>query len=289
MLDKAKKRARAGGPFRRRAYRPLARTPRYRRRVSTTALSRPFARTRIVLALALSCLAAAGADAATVSLRPDGDVVVLEGRIDLGDFDKLNRLATTATPTVLYLASPGGNLAEAMRIGLLVRSRGWETRSAEPASVPAEMRIAAARAMGVRDPVRNDVCASACFFVFASGIYRDGHALGIHMPYIAPAELQKMTTDEAERKTGDVKTLVAAFLRRMSVPLKYFDAMLDVPYDRMRWLSDEEIAGDLHGFAADVREWATTQCPGEAVDSAACRDKVMLGVRLRAMQERAGR
>lgn len=241
---------------------------------------------RTALALWLSCLSMADAGAATVTLHPNGHVVVLEGRIERGDFDKVRRLAAEATPTVLYLASLGGDLGEAMRIGFFVRGRAWETRSAEPASMPPELRAAAAASMGVRDPARNNVCTSACFFIFASGVYRDGHGLGIHMPQIAAADLQRMTPDETAGNANDVKVAVARFLGRMGVPRKYFDAMFEVPQDKMRWLTDAEIATDLHGFAPDVREWVATQCPGEDVNSAVCKERVMLGIRLRALEER---
>lgn len=243
-------------------------------------------RPRIALACWLSCLTVATTEAATVTLHPNGNVVVLEGRIERGDLDKVRKLVTEAAPTALYLASRGGDLAEAMRIGFFVRGRGWETRSAEPASMPPELRIAAAASMGVRDPARNNVCASACFFIFASGVYRDGHGLGIHTPKIAAADLERMTSDESVGNYNDVKNAVARFLGRMSVPRKYFDAMFDVPHDKMRWLTDEEITSDLHGFVTDVREWVATQCPGEVLNSTACKDKVMLGIRLRALQEK---
>lgn len=244
-------------------------------------------RTALCLWLCLACAAPVGA--AGVTLHPDGNLVVLEGRIERGDLAKVQELARQASPTAMYLASRGGDLAEAMRIGFFVRGRAWETRTAEAESVPAEMRASRASALGVRDPVRNNVCASACFMIFVAGIYREGHALGIHTPQISAADLERLSADQAASKSSDVKTAVGIYLFRMGVPARYLGAMFDVPHDKIRWLTEEEIAADLHGFAPDVRPWVAGQCGLQEVESATCRETVMLGIRLRSLASKAPR
>lgn len=231
----------------------------------------------------LSWWLAAGALAASISLHPNGNLVVLEGRIDIGDFDKVERLARDASPTAIYLASPGGNLAEALRIGALVRRLAWETRSAEAKSLPPAMRISVAKAYGVRDPA-NNVCTSACFFIFASGIYRDGHAIGIHRPFMLPADIERLPADDASRMNSNVRSVVEAFLRRMGVPPKYVDEMYEVPREQIRWLTDEEIDADFHGFVPQVREWVRGQC-GDEAETLRCKESVMTGIRIRALEQ----
>jgi hypothetical protein len=238
-----------------------------------------------LLLLALTC--AAGTHAASVTLHPNGRTVILEGRIEVGDFEKVEQLARDAAPTALYLASPGGNLVEAMRIGALVRRLAWETKSAESPSVPPAIAAGVARSYGVRDLAHNHMCASACFFIFVSGIYRDGHRLGIHTPFMLPSEQAKMAADEATKRTDDVQTFVERFLARMGVPHKYFEAMYEVPKEQMRWLTEEEIEADLHGFVPEVRAWVQTQC-GDDNQTLRCKDSVMMGIRIRAL-EQAGR
>ena len=236
----------------------------------------------LVILLAGWCSSGA-ALAASVTLHPNGQLVVLEGRIEMGDFDKVLRLSREAAPTGIYLASPGGNLGEALRIGSLVRRLAWETKSAEATSVPAGLRAGVAMSYGIKD-LRNQQCASACFFIFVSGIYRDGHALGIHQPYMSPAEVNRMSEDEALRKTRNARAVVELFLARMGVPRKYVDAMYEVPKEQIRWLTEEEIAADFHGFIPSVREWVATQC-GESAGTVRCKDEVMMGIRLRALQQ----
>ena len=239
-----------------------------------------------ILLLLLGLALAGAARPASVTLHPNGTLVVLEGRIELGDFEKVARVSREASPTGIYLASPGGNLAEAIRIGALVRRLAWETRSADGPKVPHALRVGVARSYGVRDVAHNGMCASACFFIFVGGIYRDGYALGIHQPFMSPAELERISAEEAERRTSSVRALVELYLARMGVPLKYAQEMYAVPKESMRWLTDEEIETDFHGFIPQVRAWVETQCGVEAA-TRRCKDEVMMGIRLRALQEHA--
>jgi hypothetical protein len=165
-----------------------------------------------------------------------------------------------------------------------VRRLAWETKTAEGPGVPPAIRSGVARSYGVRDPAHNNLCASACFFIFVAGIYRDGHALGIHQPYMAPAELERIPADEATRRTRSVKLVVELFLRQMGVPAKYFDEMYQVPKETVRWLTEDEIRADFNGFIPAVREWVEAQC-GEEARTLRCKNEVMLGIRLRALQQ----
>ena len=167
---------------------------------------------------------------------------------------------------------------------MLVRRLAWETRTAEGQSVPPAIRRGVATSYGVRDPAHNNLCASACFFIFVAGIHRDGHALGIHRPYMAPAELERIPADEATRRTRSVKATVELFLRRMGVPAKYLDEMYSVPKEEVRWLTEDEIDADFHGFIGEVRDWVEAQC-GEEAQTLRCKNDVMLGIRLRALQQ----
>lgn len=238
---------------------------------------------RRVLLLLLTLPWVASASAASVTLHPNGNLVVLEGRIEVGDFDKVDKLAREASPTAIYLASPGGSVKEALRIGALVRRRAWETKTAEPPSMPAEIRAGVAASFGVRDRA-NNLCASACFFIFVSGIYRDGFALGIHAPHMSASELERLPPGEAMRSENSVRLAVGLFLRQMGVPPKYLDAIYEVPKEELRWLSEDEIRADFHGFVPEVREWVRTQC-GDAAETLRCKNDVMTGIRIRALEQ----
>lgn len=239
---------------------------------------------RRLLLLLIGWSLAVTASAASVTLHPNGNLVIFEGQIEVGDFDKVEKLAREATPTGIYLASPGGNVGEAMRIGALVRRLAWETKSAEGRNVPMNLRDGVAASYGVRDPARNNQCTSACFFIFISGIYRDGHGIGIHRPYMSPADMERLPPDVAEKLTKNVRTIVELFLRKMGVPLRYAEEMYNMPSDRMRWITDEELAADFTGFIPEVRIWVKSQCPDDP-ETLRCKESVMTGIKIRTLQE----
>lgn len=238
---------------------------------------------RRALVFLLSWFCAVAASAASVTLHPNGNLVVFEGMIEIGDFDKVEKLSREASPTGIYLASPGGNLSEALRIGALVRSLAWETKSAEGRDVPPPLRDGVALSFGVKDPAHNNLCTSACFFIFAAGIYRNGHGIGMHRPFMAPGEVERLPEAVVTRVSDRVRFVVEVYLRRMGVPLRYVDEMYAVPSERMRWLTDDEIETDFRGFVPSVRDWVRTQC-GEDIETLACKDTVMQGIKIRAIE-----
>jgi hypothetical protein len=74
------------------------------------------------VACILGSAMAFAADIRTDSSAGPAAGAVLEGQIGRGDFDKFKKfILNTGNVVELYLASPGGDLFEAMRIGLLVR------------------------------------------------------------------------------------------------------------------------------------------------------------------------
>jgi hypothetical protein len=239
-----------------------------------------------VVSLWIGLLLSMPAFAASVTLHPNGNLVVFEGQIEPGDFEKVEKLAREASPTGIYLASPGGNVAVAMRIGALVRRLAWETKSAEGRNVPMNMRDGVAIAYGVKDPQRNNQCTSACFLIFISGIYRDGHGLGIHRPTMSQADRERLAPEDQVKAADGVRAVVEYFVRRMGVPRRYVDEMYAMPNDRMRWITDEEIEADFKGFVPSVREWVKTQC-GDEAETLRCKEDVMTGIKIRALEQNA--
>ena len=190
---------------------------------------------------------------------------LLEGEIKSGDLEKLRRLfpTTGSAPLRLYLASPGGDLAEAMKIGRLVRSLKWPTTTPTALYSADETKRLAAR-HGVTD-LTNFMCASACFFLFTAGIYRsadEGGApkLGIHRPYLSQDDLKRLNSDQAIATAGQVRTTVEKYLKEMSVPPKYADQMFSVPKDAIRWISKEDFDADFDGFVPELKDWVDAQC-----------------------------
>ena len=98
--------------------------------------------------------------------------IILEGTIVPGDYDKLRKLIdencpskswSTSCPSEIYLASPGGSVTEAIKIGRLVRTLRLGTQVPEDA--PTDLRQKIIGALKLQDPKVNYLCTSACFFI----------------------------------------------------------------------------------------------------------------------------
>jgi hypothetical protein len=119
------------------------------------------------------------------------------------------------------LASPGGDVAEALAIGRLLKS------------------IYAQAIVGPR----YGSCASACFIIFASAVDRVGVAglVGIHRPYVAPGRLRSLTVTEAEREETKVLLDAEKYLHTLRVPRALIDQMFSRSSTDIHWLSDDEL------------------------------------------------
>ena len=112
--------------------------------------------------------------------------ILIEGEIVPGDFAKFeSEVLQRQNIDPIWLASPGGDMMEAMRIGELVR----------------ELKLSVWAPNGLLFPVvvnrENAVCASACFYIYAAGVLRRGEIVGIHRPYLSQATLASMELDAA--------------------------------------------------------------------------------------------
>ena len=220
-----------------------------------------------------------------------GQTVVLEGKIEPGDYDKLRDFLVvkrdyyglfsdppwcskiyedgSGCPEGIYLASPGGDVVEAMKIGRLVRALGWA------AMVPTRTDNSAAgsslheneiKRYDLGNPRDNFMCASACFFVFVGGIYKDTALgalppiLGIHRPYVASEQLKELTGGQAIAAADLTRATVENYLKEMDVPTKYIDQMFSVPKDQILWLSEDDFDNDFRGFIPSLRDWVDAKC-----------------------------
>ena len=96
---------------------------------------------RLAAAIAAWAAIIAPSNAADIKLGWEtsyGFEVVLEGPIVSGDYDKLQSFVETNDVQSVYLASPGGSVTEAIKIGRLVRELKLETIT--PVQVSGDLR-----------------------------------------------------------------------------------------------------------------------------------------------------
>ena len=211
------------------------------------------------LIAAIAACGAVTADAADIR-RGFNDELVLEGTISPGDCSKVKNLLHAEEARQIYLASPGGNLAEAMEIGRLVRALKMETVVPGKSDLPLYGERAALRHK-LNDYKTNYLCTSACFFVFVAGISRWADTpsgdpiLGIHRPYLSENDLGGLSSDQAMAAANRTRLVVESYLKAMSVPAKYADQMFSVPKDKVQWISRDDYDADLDGVIPELRDW----------------------------------
>ena len=189
--------------------------------------------------------------------------VLLEGKNEKGDYDKIFKIAEFMPGLTegIYLFSPGGDVAEAIRIGRLIRRLRWTT----DAPLTQQLRPAPSWRMltehyGLKDPMQNGQCASACFFIYIAGIYRSGDTLLIHRPYLSETELRRISGDQVLKMSQVARTETDAYLKEMGLPAKYSELMYSVPKDQVQLLALSDIKADLDGFIPELKDWVDARC-----------------------------
>ena len=140
----------------------------------------------------------------------------------------------------LILASPGGDVTEALKIGRLVK-RLYAEVFVGPTFGP---------------------CASACFIIFASSVHRMGMAglVGIHRPYLSPARLRSLSPSAAEALETHALTDAENYLHELRVPNKLVDTMFEHASTEIYWLSDDELDHQLGESPAWYEEFLIARC-----------------------------
>lgn len=221
-----------------------------------------------LLAIWLVCSATAVSAAEinyTYDIRYD---LTLEGTIVPGDYDKLRKFLEEycfapldSCVKSIFLASPGGSVIEAMKIGRLVRM--LRLKIGVPEEHAPEHRQTFIGALKLRDPKVNYLCTSACFFIAVAGIERVHNTrpiLGIHRPFMTDADLKALSANQVIASATEVRTVVEAYLKEMGVPLKYADLMFSIPKEQVRWITGAEYEADFSGVVPELRDWLSARC-----------------------------
>lgn len=145
-------------------------------------------------------------------------IFVIEGAISEGDADRLlHELEGYEVPayfTPFRLASPGGDVVEAIRLGGVLR------------------RVKA------RVVVTEDGCFSSCALILAGADMRVINGpIGIHRPYFAEL-MSDGSIEDAYKKSV---SMVSEYLREMNISDGLADLMFSVPPEETRILSKQEV------------------------------------------------
>jgi len=151
------------------------------------------------------------------------------GKIEPGDSEKLEKrvreIEGVKTPSIrlrvgmLKLSSPGGDLAEAMRIGRHLRSRQISTFVTPDAS-----------------------CASACVFILAAGVNRIAFGPVVIHSFFVPGLLGSGEYAKTSKILDKAVSESDAYFREMRVSRTLVDAMLQIQHSDAKELSIEELS-----------------------------------------------
>lgn len=165
----------------------------------------------------------------------DTSALILTGEIKTGDYLRFLEFARSKprhfNASTLVLASPGGNILEAMRIGTFVRKTFQ--------SVFVSNKIGR--------------CASACFLIYVAAVNRGAlvPSLGVHRPHFPTTEFQGMSLSESRAKQGKLMGAVRQYLEENEVPKYLIERMFSLASTEVYWLA----RSDLNALGSRAYWW----------------------------------
>jgi len=229
----------------------------------------------------LGLLFGAGPSSALEDVKVYRGVLVLEGKIVPGDFDRVrNFLAQRSNFDKIsggvFLASPGGSITQAMRIGRLIRVLRLSTDvPSGPATGSPKFGQSVITPNELVNPSANYLCTSACFFAYVGGIYRNPTwvgRLGIHRPVQLESNAKKLDVDQTLNLNWQVRGAIKKYLEEMNIPDKYVDLIYSVPPNEVRWITQSEFDTDIQGLSPEVKDRVRAKCDQESKDRTASAD-----------------
>ena len=226
-----------------------------------------------VVVIVLSSALHNDVEAADLTLVKESNTIWIIGDIQHGDALKFQSLLSEADfVSEVVLASKGGDLTEAMKIGRMIRQNFISTQDAGGIT-PSNRCSVATHSFGSVPPMtpeqeRSDcACYSACFVIWVGGVPRtqdsfrptDGRGgLGIHRPRFNSTFFAGLTAAEAEAQYDVLVEDTKSYLVEMDVPSYLIEKMFSVSSSNMYLLSRDEIEGMSTSPA--IAEWFKSKC-----------------------------
>jgi hypothetical protein len=194
--------------------------------------------------------------------------IAADGKIDLGAAQRLRRILAKLGHRKLpiFFHSPGGVATGSIELGRLIREQKLETSVAH--TIPrgcdrdkqADKSCDALKRSGQELEAEFDpgmtLCNSACVYALAGGaphLVPPGVRLGIHDIGLDPDRAAPRGAALVEVKRT-VHERIQGYLRDMGIDKSLFPALLDIPYERARFIDRDDIVR----FGLDRREFGET-------------------------------
>jgi hypothetical protein len=187
----------------------------------------------------------------------------LNGQISKGDYDKVVAFLRAHHPFIanFSLASPGGDVDEALKIGRIFRRylfTTWAPSSAHLGADGSEIHDdAPALSFGSRDLCRGPdcICASACALIWMGGVGRIG-TVGLHRPRIDDPMFRGLPAADASTAYRRVLESISAYLNEVEVPQSVIESMVATSSNDIHWVSGGPDVDD----PPSISEWLAVSC-----------------------------
>ena len=168
--------------------------------------------------LAMALLASAAWPCYAAQIEVNQSIITIDGDIDLGDFVALQSKTSILNNATVVLKSNGGKLLPAIKIGELIKTKGYTTYVQE-------------------------YCASACTLIWLAGQQRymtPTALIGLHAAYDAGSGMVN----------GMANALVGAYLNKIGLPYEAVMYATSAGPDSMKWLTVTD--ANKHGIDVSV-------------------------------------
>lgn len=263
---------------------------------------------RVVLAAMLLVMATPHVFASSISLKkpilgePAAKAIWIEGDIQAGDYERLKQAAKTLIASgpsefLIYLDSPGGDVNEAMRMGLLARELLATTLVVgntffDPESSQGKQHLAEIesktgnasyreifghylqiRAGESRDNLPMVRCYSACVLLFWGGVKKDISdnswldstgpdmpVMGLHRAFYDQTYFKGLDPTEAYLAFERPKDAVSVYLQRMGAPNDLVDRMYRTASSELELVPAKQFSGWFAREEPYYHEWLEARC-----------------------------
>ncbi|MDH3574881.1 MAG: hypothetical protein OET18_10295 [Desulfobacterales bacterium] len=182
----------------------------------------------------------------------------LIGKIEKGDAEKFKIIVEYLREekiivNVLLLGSIGGDTEEAMQIGTIVRELFIPTQA--PYALDSGFTC-----NGYPSELKEDDCdcSSACFLIWAAGVYRMGDVLGVHQPYFLGGNTEELSATEGQKERVQMYEGIKSYLEKMDIPEHIINKMFNTGSDEITYLDWDSAKSmeSVHFFD----EWVGANC-----------------------------
>jgi hypothetical protein len=191
----------------------------------------------------------------------------LRGQISKGDYEKVATFLKAHHPFVagFNLASPGGDVGEALKIGRLFRRYLISTLAPVNEHVEATGMVQddiPFLSSGSGDLCRGQdcICASACALIWMGGVIRSG-TVGLHRPRFDDPMYSGLLPATASTAYSRLLGEVSAYLDEMEVPKPIIETMVATSSGDIIWVNSLD---DRLEQPPSVAEWTDASCGSDA-------------------------